>query len=477
MSTPRPQSGAHHISRRELVTLGGAATVSALLAACGAASSPSSTSIPTTAPATNATASQATSGAAASASGAMTTAPATLKGTELRFIGITGVPWVDQLKDNAREFTDLTGVKLTFDTQTWEEKLLAILTAGSSELDVYMSNKGTYGIRFNEAGWYEDLSTHLPKAAPDYDFKDFAKSAIDTCTIDGKLVGIPTWADHNFFFYRTDLFDNAGIARLPTDKAISMDDFNAVAAKLTDRGKQQYGVVTRGGARSLIPMWVSWLALNGGNWKQASGAWALNTPAAVQAYVQYGKLLREWAPPGLTDNTDLNEIYSQGRAATYINTVALVPQLQDPTKNAQAANTAFAPMPGGRPYFFSWYLAMSPFGKNKDASWEFIQWATSKKYNVGTALSGLTPVRNSTFTDPEFTKSEAAQKFAAVHAAERVSLEGGIADWLPPVRQVLDARDAIGAVVLEAAGGASDSDVQSAADKLQAQMQEIEKQK
>ena len=497
MSTHRALSGSQEISRRRVVALGGAAALSASLAACGGGSSATDTPKPVTAAATTASGGQATTIATAgttgsvatsapaasaatagtTASSARTTAPAIPKGTELRFIGVTDVPWVNQLNANSKEFTDLTGVKVTFDTQTWEEKLLAVLTAGSNEVDVYMSNKGTYGIRFNEAGWYEDVNKYLPTAAKDYDFSDFAKSAIDTCTIDGKLVGIPTWADHNFFFYRTDLFDKAGIARLPTDKAISMEQFYEIATKLTDRGKQQYGVVTRGGARSLTPMWVSWFALDGGSWKDASGNWAMNTPGAVQSYLQYGKLLKDWSPPGLTDQTDLNEIYSQGRAATYINTVSLVPQLQDPSKNGQAATTAFAPMPGGRPYFFSWYLAISPFGKNKEASWEFIQWASSKKYNVRTAVSGLTPVRNSTFTDPDFIKSDAAAKLKDVYAAEQVSIAGGVADWLPPVRQVLDARDAIGAVILKAAGGASEADVKAAADKLQTQMQDIEKRK
>lgn len=459
------------VSRRRLLgQFSGLALAITAVACGGPAASPTSAPAPTTAPAP-AKAPEAvkpTSAATAAAPAAKT------GGAHLRWM-VLSAPWVDMLKSNQAEFEQQTGHTVTIDSQTWQEKLLAILTAGSDEVDFYMSNKGTYGLRYAESGWYEDMQQHVATAGSDYDFKDFAQAAIDTCTVNGKLIGIPTWADHNFYYYRKDLYEKAGIGPLATDKAITFAQFAEHMGKLTKRDAQQYGVVTRGGARALIPMWVSWFVQDGGAWKDASGAWGLNTPAAIKSYMDYGRMLREWGPPGITEQTDLNEIYCQGKAASYINTVVITPQMLDPQKCGKADTTAVAPMPGGRPYFFSWYMSISPFSKQKAAAWQFIEWASNKKNNVRTALMGLPPVRTSVWTDPAFAQSDAATKNKSLIEAQRTSIAGGVADWLPPVFQVLEARDAIGAVVLKAAEGASEADVKAAADNLVKEMREIEK--
>lgn len=482
MTNRSPDTRSRRLSRRSLLAGLTGLSLGATLVACGgsAAAPTAAPTAPKAVEPTKPTGAAATTPAPA-AKVAETTKPAAAPaaktgGANLRWM-VLSAPWVDMLSNNLKEFTDQTGHTVTIDSQTWQEKLLAILTAGSDEVDFYMSNKGTYGLRYAEAGWYEDMQKYVSTAGADYDVKDFAQAAIDTCTVNGKLVGIPTWADHNFYYYRKDLYEKAAIGTLPTDKPITFEQFAEHMGKLTDRGKQQYGVVTRGGARALIPMWVSWFVANGGAWKDASGAWGLNTPAAIKSYLEYGRMLREWGPPGITEQTDLNEIYCQGKAASYINTVVITPVMLDAQKCGQAGQTLVAPMPGGRPYFFSWYMAISPFSKHKDAAWQFIQWASSKKNNVRSALLGLPPVRNSAWSDPEFTKSEIATKNKSLIEAQRVSTAGGVADWLPPVNQVLEARDAIGAVVLKAAEGASEAEVKAAADKLVTQMQEIEKRK
>lgn len=461
------------VSRRALIS-GLAATSALLVASCaGAPAAPTAAPAQPTQPAAAKTAAETAGQPKAGAGG---TDWQRFKGKELRWM-VLSAPWVDMLKANLGEFEQMTGIKVKIDSETWIEKLLPILTAGSDEVDFFMSNKGTYGLRFSDAGWYDNMDDWVKAYDRDVELNDFAKSALDTCRINGKLVGMPTWADHNFYYYRKDLFAQAGIAPLDPGKPITLEQFADNMVKLTKRDKEQYGVVTRGGARALIPMWISWLTVYGGSWKDASGKWALNTPAAVKSFIEYGRMLREWGPPGITEQTDLDQLYCQGKAASYINTVVTTPNMKDANKCGQAAQTEVSVMPGGRPYFFSWYMAISPFTKNKEAAFYFIQWASGKKNNARTLMQGLPPVRDSAWEDPDFKKSEAATKNHALHAAQRASIAGGVADWLPWVNQVLDARDAIGAVVLKAAGGASQTEVQQAADALIKQMEEIEKRK
>ena len=78
------------------------------------------------------------------------------------------------------------------------------------------------------------------------------------CTSSGHLWAVPFYAESSFTMYRKDLFDGG---RLTMPAQPTYTDIENFAKKLTDRGKQQYGVCLRG-----KPGWGENMAYAGYAW-------------------------------------------------------------------------------------------------------------------------------------------------------------------------------------------------------------------
>jgi multiple sugar transport system substrate-binding protein len=87
------------------------------------------------------------------------------------------------------EFEKRTGITIKFDMyqeQQMRQRLLTVLNAKSSEIDVFMTLPSREGEQFAAAGWLTDLSDLVAKeAAPDYDFGDISKKLIEAATFSG----------------------------------------------------------------------------------------------------------------------------------------------------------------------------------------------------------------------------------------------------------------------------------------------------
>ena len=86
-------------------------------------------------------------------------------------------PWANALLKYKGEFEALTGIKLKVDRYQepqMRQRLVTMMNAKSSEIDVYMSLPSREGLQFAKAGWYADLmplvKTHRPS---DYHFSGF----------------------------------------------------------------------------------------------------------------------------------------------------------------------------------------------------------------------------------------------------------------------------------------------------------------
>jgi multiple sugar transport system substrate-binding protein len=76
--------------------------------------------------------------------------------------------------------------------------------------------------------------------------EDMVKSLKAAGGRDDTLYSIPTSANNGVLYYRTDLFEQAGL-----DDPTTWDKFYEAADKLTDKGKNKFGYTIRGGAGSI----------------------------------------------------------------------------------------------------------------------------------------------------------------------------------------------------------------------------------
>ncbi|MGY2701340.1 extracellular solute-binding protein [Nocardioides sp. HB32] len=120
------------------------------------------------------------------------------------------------------------GSTLTIEEQEWDglvEKLTTALSSESETPDV-VEIGNTQAPTFTSAGAFSDLTDQLDSLGGN----DLLQGFVDGATVDGNTYAVPYYAGSKYIFYRTDLFEKAGITDVPT----TMDEFVDDAIKLKD---------------------------------------------------------------------------------------------------------------------------------------------------------------------------------------------------------------------------------------------------
>lgn len=305
------------------------------------------------------------------------------EGTELRFVTLNFY-YSNLLAEYVDEFTEKTGIKVTiesFPENQHYQKVMVELAAGNPSLDVFATaGNCNEGFSYHANGWYEPLDSYIASpilTSPDWMPEDFFSSVYEAQVINGQRVAIPMNAVTWILYYRQDLFDEKGI-QVPA----TMEELVNAAQALNS--SDTYGFVGRGTRAQAAMTWSNFLYNYGGRWLDDDGNPVFNSPEGVAALETYVQLMRDYSNPGASNNdwTDVQAMMQQGQAAMILDTNAWLGVFTDPTKSKVVGNLGAAPAPtaaGVDPtsVLWSWNLAISPFSKNKEAAWMFIQWATS----------------------------------------------------------------------------------------------------
>lgn len=431
-------------------------------AGCGSSSSPASESP------------QSTAAPEASQSAAVPEATPETKdkpfaGTTIRFL-VTRHTWLDEVKKVLSQFEEETGIKVNVEEVSPEDqlnnKLTVESTAGGKALDVFMTRPLQEGLIFHKNGWYMDL-TDLSNGDADFDVNDFFVGTRELLTYDGKLFSIPLVSERNILYYRKDLFEAQNI-KVPT----TFDELMETAKVFQETNPGMVGIAMRGQQSPAVTKCIDFLRGFGGDY-QIDGKAVVNTPEAVKGFTFYGDLLRLYGPQGSLNMSwpEAAAVFSQGKAGMFIDADSIYNSLIDPEKSVIADKIGFAALPAGpvanKPSnVCSWALAIGANTQNKDASWEFIKWVTSKDISKQMLKSGQTITRTSAWEDPDSTSGLPSQMVGV--AIESNKIGAGIDR--PRVINVGEARDIVGAVIVAAIEG---GDVQAAADKANAEYQKL----
>jgi multiple sugar transport system substrate-binding protein len=334
------------------------------------------------------------------------------QGSEIRVLSLRA--WfTDHWRANLPEFEKLTGIKVIvedYPEDPFRQKLAVEMSARSKSVDVFTTGTMREGRQFVTSGWYADLTPFIQDSrltSPAWDRGDFLESVWRAHQLANKQVAIPIQSNVQLLYYRTDLFDAAGLKPPKT-----LDELEAAAKKLHNP-PGVYGFVGRGRKTQAPYTWSHWLYANGGSWLTPDGKPGINTPAAVAAAQQYVRLLRSYGDPGVTDNgpNEVQTQFLQGRAAMILDAVSWAGLFSDPSKSKVAGKWEGAlapPGPAGATYeLWAWSLAVSPFSDKQKAAWLFVQWATSKELQKPLHFRSFPMPRKSLWTDPEW-KSKVA---------------------------------------------------------------------
>lgn len=161
-------------------------------------------------------------------------------------------------------------------------------------------------------------------------------------TFNGKLYGFPDLSSARALFYNKTLFSKAGISKPPT----TWDEFEADAKKVQALGNGVVGYAEPLGPEEAQAEFSIWAFNNGGDWKDASGKWTIDSDKNVETLAFLKKLAVDdkvtQNNPGKTNRTDgAFPLFSTGKAGMIVGFGPLAATLDKDKK----VDYGIAPMP------------------------------------------------------------------------------------------------------------------------------------
>jgi len=372
-----------------------------------------------------------------------------------------------------REFEKLTGITVKdehYPSDPSRRKVIMELGAGNKDLDVFQGMMKT-AFQYHAAGWLEPLDKYLADPAltsPDYDFDDFFETTRPI--IDGKLIGISGSCNPQVLIYRRDLFDQHGI-KVPTN----WQELEQAAQKLQKNlPKGTFPWIARMNNENSAPF-SAFLHTNNADWLDASGKPAFNSPGAVQALEFYGRMAREYGPPGAS-NIGWKEVVgamAQGRAAMTVEISIFAGMiLENPKQSKVVGKLGYALVPPGVPGNFKTMLPLntthiSALSEKKEAAWLFVQYMSSRQTSIPFKLLGLPTARKSDWDSPQW---KAQDKLPELTKIQMQGILTGKKAFEIPIAQFTEARAVIQNLIYTAYEG---GDVQKKADEAVAEVTRI----
>jgi multiple sugar transport system substrate-binding protein len=379
--------------------------------------------------------------------------------------------WSDSIKKHVAEFEKENGITVrvtTLGEQQLSQQYQIKFNAQAKDVDVMMFSPAREGKQFINNGWLANLQKDVT-TDPAWDWNDFNEANRKLVSnAEGNAYGVPLVSERPVLYYRKDLLEKAGI-KVPA----TLEELENAAAALTDTSAGQYGFVARGAGNPAVSSAASFVYAFGSDW-EINGKSQLNDSKTKDALSFYGKLLRQYGPPGALNMNwpEATAVFQQGKAAMYTEADSLFANYLDKKASRVADSVGYAPFPAGPAghnvsNITSWALGTAASSKNSDAAWKFVKWATSPEMSKLILADNNPVTRASAWADPKAVSGYPAELAALIAKPGDIKY---VDHTGPKVVNVGKARDVIGTVIATAIQG---GDVDAAAEKADKDFQDL----
>ncbi|MDP9505240.1 sugar ABC transporter substrate-binding protein [Pseudomonas protegens] len=269
-------------------------------------------------------------------------------------------------------------------------------------------------------GWLQPMQD-LPAA---YDLDDVFPSVREGLSVKGTLYALPFYAESSMTYYRTDLFQAAGLS-MP--ERPTWEQIGEFAAKLNKPEQEQYGLCLRGKAGWGENMALITTLANsyGARWFDEQWQPEFSGPEWKNALSFYVDNMKQSGPPGASSN-GFNEnlaLFNSGKCAIWVDASVAGSFVTDQSQSKVAEQVGFTYAPHqvtdkGSAWLYSWSLAIPASSKAKDAAKTFTTWATSKEY------AALVAEKDSIANVPPGTRASTySQAYMSAAPFARITLE------------------------------------------------------
>ena len=323
-------------------------------------------------------------------------------------VTITFMSWVgesDTMQALRTQFQEIhPNITVNFETTVAESNSDQLTTriAGGNPPDTAFVDQSAV-VDFASRNALLDLGPYAEQSAAVV-VDDYVQAFLDAALWESRLYGLPFDGETTGLFYRTDLFEAAGIAAAPT----TWEEFEAAAQALTNTDARTYGFITF--ATEAAYYWYPWLWQNNGNLLSEDGTQiAFNTPEGVEAAEFYVRLAQYSPADYLSSNSyDGRIAFAEGQVAMYVAGAWFAGVMMDEFPGITGRWSA-APLPERQRCATTVAgdtLVIPATSQNHDTAWKWIEFLSAPQnlaiWTVGTPdnPSTLLPPRESLLNDP-----------------------------------------------------------------------------
>ena len=327
-------------------------------------------------------------------------------------VEITFSSWIGQeptIKKMAEEFhKENPDITIKFQNVPAEESAQKLTTqiAGGNPPDAAFVDASTVA-GFASRGALVNLDDRISKSDV-VDPDDYVDAFKTFTTFEDSMYGLPFDGESTALFYRTDLFEAAGITAPPT----TWEEFEEAAKKLTQPDKRQYGIAMF--APESAYYWYPWLWQAGGEVLTKDGEPAYNSDVAKES-AEFYVGLAEYAPPDyLNSNSyDGRVAFAQGQVGMYVAGAWFAGTLAGEFPDIEG-KWATAPLPEGEAGCGTTIagdaLVVFENSKNQDAAWKWIEFLSQPEnmaeWTYEAEGSTLLPPRKSMLDSPDLVETK-----------------------------------------------------------------------
>ncbi|SDK64792.1 ABC transporter substrate-binding protein [Aliiruegeria lutimaris] len=317
------------------------------------------------------------------------------------------MPYTNGLAELEADFEAATGMTANIEVvgqDVFENRITLSFTGKTGDIDV-VHTPVIQVQRWIEAGWLQPVTDGVNGMDSK---EDILAGPLDAYLVNGDYWALPFFAETGMMAYRKDVLAAAGYDSPPgtwaelveVAKAVHSDDVAGFAMRAAPG---------QGFNMFVFPMIMR--AYGGKFFADYPNDLtpALNSPETLEALNLYIDLINNYGPPG-AGNFNFSEVAASsqaGKLAMLVDGTSIAAQSIDPGKSQVAEHMAIAPVPEG-PNGRSPAIAVHGIGipadaPNPEASFKFIEWATSEETLTKIALAQPYPdfTRASVAANPE----------------------------------------------------------------------------
>ncbi|MGP4113813.1 ABC transporter substrate-binding protein [Streptomyces sp. 4N509B] len=295
--------------------------------------------------------------------------------------GVRTEVWNEIIAAFEEEHPDIDVVYEGIPIDQVQSKYDAAIQGGSGLPDVGMVST-SYLANLVAQGALSPIDDRLTGSSLDGQLSPAFLESVRATTGGEELFSVPTSANQGILWYRTDLFDDAGL-----EPPTSWENFYTAAEELADPDNNRFGFTIRGGEGSIAQALDAMYSQSGIDsfWSEDGTESTVNAPENVAALERYVDLYNTVTPEAdvNSDFTTMIATFSGGDVGMVQHNLGSYGDLSE----AFGENVAGLPMPtnddGHHTFVSNPVDGMALFNSsdNKDAAWTFMEFAASYEMN------------------------------------------------------------------------------------------------